>query len=271
MLGANVWFVYLAGGIKRDETKIRAFSGAAKLSLYDAKVMMGAPGPRKVAAFAKEEEAGELVLQLRQAGLNAVVVDKSRFSRLPKIFRAHKAVEAPDGLTFTIETAGTGGDAASRTFELPQPRGFVRAVVLGFYTQTTTHTERGRSKFSLSSSSKSQVREAFIHLYSEDPHTVLEIHGQKFEFPWLQQMGTVSGDLRFKQLAERLSFYYNAKLDDTLYKTPEEVNAITAALNVESTHGQSNACATTGSSSSDDSPHAMAASRIIVYSLAFGL
>src|SRR5439155_1085325 len=103
MIGDTVYFVFLAGGIKRDDAKIKAFSQAAGLSLYDAKIMLGAPGPRKVGAFAKEEEAGALVINLRQAGLPAVVVDKNRFSRLPKIFKALKAVEASDGLTFTIE------------------------------------------------------------------------------------------------------------------------------------------------------------------------
>jgi hypothetical protein len=271
MLGDTVYFVYLAGGIKRDEAKIKAFSQSAGLSLYDAKVMLGAPGPRKVAAFTKEDEAGALVINLRQAGIPAVVVDKNRFSRLPKIFKGLKAVENPDGLVFTIETAPTSADPMARVFELPQPKGFVRAVVLGFYTQTTTHTETGRSKFSMSTASKSQVRAPFVHVYSEDPHTVLEIHGPRFEFAWLQQMGTVSGDLRSKELARKLAAYYGAKLDETLYNTPEEVGAITSALNVDSTHGQSSAGLRTGSSSSDDSPLALAASRIIVYSLVFGL
>ena len=271
MIGGNVFFVYLAGGIKRDDAKVKAFSQAAKLSLYDAKVMLGAPGPRKVAAFAKEEEAGALALDLRQAGLPAVIVDKNRFSRLPKIFKALKAVESEDGLTFTIETVATSTDPEARVMELPQPKGFVRAIVLGFYTQTTTHTDSGRSKYSMSSSSKSLVRSPFVHLYSEDPHTVLEIHGQKFEFSWLQQMGTISGDQRFRQLAVMLGGFYGAQVDTTLFQTPEEVNTITAALNVDSTHGQSSAGFRTGSSSSDDSPLALAASRIIVYSLVFGL
>lgn len=271
MIGQNIFFVYLAGGIKKDDAKVKAFSVAAGLSLYDAKVMLGAPGPRRVAAFAKEEEAGALALELRQAGLSAVVVDKARFSRLPKIFKALKAVEAPDGLNFTIETAATPTDPEAHLFDLPQPRGFVKAVVLGYYTQSTTRTESGRSKFTVTTSSTSQVRAPFVHLYSEDPHTVLEIHGPRFEFAWLKEMGTVSGDLRFKQLAEKLSFYYGAKLDETLYRTPEEVNAITAALNVDSAHGQASSGVASGASSSDDSPLALAASRIIVYSLVFGL
>jgi hypothetical protein len=271
MIGTNVYFVYLAGGIKRDDAKIKAFSQAAKLSLYDAKVMLGASGPRKVAAFAKEEEAGALALDLRQAGLPAVIVDKSRFSRLPKIFKALKAVETEEGLVFTIETAPAAGDPSARFFELPQPKGIVRAVVLGFYTQTTTHTESSRSKYAVSSSSKSQVRAPFIHLYSEDPHTVLEVFGPKFELSWLQQMGTISGDLRFRQLAEKFAAYYGARLDMTIFQTPEEVISITAALNVDSAHGQGSAGLRTGTSSSDDSPLALAASRIIVYSLVFGL
>ena len=174
-------------------------------------------------------------------------------------------------LNFTIETAATVTDPQAHVSELPQPRGFVKAIVLGYYTQSTKRTESGRSKFSISMSSTSQIREPFVHLYTEDPHTVLEIHGPKFEFAWLQQMGTVSGDLRSKQLAEKLGAFYGAKLDATLYNTPEEVGAITAALNVDSTHGQSSAGLRTGSSSSDDSPLALAASRIIVYSLVFGL
>lgn len=273
MLGANVYFVYLAGGIKKDDAKIKAFSEAAKLSLYDAKIMLGAPGPRKVGAFAKEEEAQEMTLALRQAGFIAFVIDKLRFSRLPKIFKALKATEdaGGTGLTFTIETAPTSAEPAAHVFELPQPKGFVKAVILGYYTQSTTRTDSGRSKFSITTSSTSQIREPFIHLYSEDPHTVLEIHGQRFEFSWLQKMGTISGDLRYKELAGKLAAYYGAKLDDTIFKTPEEVNTITAVLNVESSHGQSSRGAMTGTASTDDSPLALAASRIIVYSLVFGL
>lgn len=271
MIGANVFFVYIAGGVKRDDAKVKAFSAALKLSLYDAKVMLGAAGPRRVAAFAKEDEAVAAALELRQAGFVSFVIDKARFSRLPKVFKALKAVEDPSGLVFTIETAPTAAEPVAHVFELPQPKGLVKAVVLGFYTQATTHLDRGRSKFALATSNTTQVRAPFLHLYSEDPHTVLEIFGQRFEFAWLQQMGTLSGDLRFKDLSEKLAAYYGAKLDQTLYRIPEEVNAITSALNVEAARGQAGAGLTTGSSSSDDSPLALAASRIIVYSLVFGL
>jgi hypothetical protein len=271
MIGANVFFVYLAGGIKRDDAKIKAVSSAANLSLYDAKVMLGAAGPRRLAAFSKQEEAEALTLTLRQAGLTAMVIDKSRFSRLPKIFKALKAVEDEAGLVFTIETAPTSAEPVAHVFELPQPKGFVKAVVLGYYTQSTTHLDRGRSKFSLSTSNTTQIRAPFVHLYSEDPHTVLEIFGPKFEFSWFQTMGTLSGDHRFRDLADKLTSFYGAKLDTTLFKTPEEVNAITSALNVEATHGQGSSGIATGSSTSDDSPLALAASRIIVYSLVFGL
>ena len=273
MIGSNVYFVYIAGGIKRDEAKIKAFAGATKLSLYDAKIMLGAPAPRKVGAFAKEEEAQAMAVDLRQAGFVAFVIDKVRFSRLPKIFKALKAVEDPAGmgLNFTIETAPTSAEPTAHIFELPQPKGFVKAVILGYYTQSTTRTDAGGSKYAIKTTSTSQIRAPFVHLYSEDPHTVLEIFGQRFEFSWLQQMGTISGDLRFKALAEKLAAYYGAKLDMTMFQTPEEVNTITAVLNVESTHGQSSTGAKTGSASSDDSPLALAASRIIVYSLVFGL
>jgi hypothetical protein len=71
-------------------------------------------------------------------------------------------------------------------------------------------------------------------------------------------------------MAELLAEYYKAKLDTTIFKTPEEVTAITAALNVNAAHGIPSVGATGGSSSSDDTPIAMAASRIIVYSLVYG-
>src|SRR5688572_9571534 len=123
------WLVYIAGMKgKRDDSKVKPFAEALGVGLYDAKVMMGAPGPRRVAAFAKEEEAQEKTLALRQIGIVAVVVDKDCFSRLPKIFKALKAVEQPDGLLFTIETPPAAGDLQARISELPQPKGFVRAV-----------------------------------------------------------------------------------------------------------------------------------------------
>jgi hypothetical protein len=271
MIGSG-YFVFIPGGLKRDDALIRKFAEALKLGLYDAKIILGAPGPRKVAAFAKQEEAEMQALALRQAGISGFVVDKDRFSRAPKILRALKAVEDPAGLVFTIETTPTGGDlGAERTFELPQPRGFVRAAILGYYTQTTTHRDGTRSKMGGSSGSQSKVEEPFIHLYSEDPHTILEVRGPKFEYAWLHTLGTLSGSSRMERLADHLGSLYGALVDKTLFRQPGEVSAITAALNVDLTRGQSSAGVATSAASADDTPVAMAASRIIVYSLVFGL
>jgi hypothetical protein len=268
MIGPN-YFVYLPGGIKRDEAMIKAVAAATGTGLYEAKVMLGAPGPRKVGAFAKEEDAQAQALQLRQAKLNAFVIDKARFSRAPKIFKALRAVPDETGLVFTIETAPAPGQVAAQIFDLPQPKGLVRAVVLGVYTETKTHIDT-KSKYA-SGPSRSDVREPFIHLYSEDPHTILEVRGPKFQWAELQKLQGVLGDLRWIKMAELFAGFYEAKLDTTIFKTPEEVNAITAALNVDAAHGMSSKGATGGTSSSDDTPLAMAASRIIVYSLVFGL
>jgi len=265
------YFVYLPGGIKRDDAKVKALAEATKQGLYEAKVMLGAPGPRKVGAFVKEEDALSQAAQLRTAGLNAFVIDKARFSRAPKIFKALKAVENETGLLFSIETAPAPGQIHAQFFDLPQPKGLVQAVILGAYTETKTHTDVSRSKFAVSSSSKSEIREPFVHLYSEDPHTILEVSGPKFEWAGLQKLQGILGDIRWFKMAELFADYYKCKLDVTLFKTPEEVNTITAALNVDAAHGASATGARSGSSTSDDTPLAMAASRIIVYSLVFGL
>lgn len=270
MMVAN-FFVYIPGGIKRDDAKVQAMAKATGLGLYEAKVMLGAPGPRKVGAFAKEEEAQGQAVQLRDGGLNAFVIDKARFSRAPKVFKALKAVENPDGLVFSIETAPAPGQVNAQFFDLPQPRGIVQAVVLGVYTETKTHSSGGKGRFSVSSSSRSEVREPFLHLYSEDPHTILEIRGPKFEWDRLQQLQGILGDQRWIKMGELLAEYYKAKLDTTLFKSPGEVVAITGALNVDAAHGMASQGATGGSSTSDDTPVAMAASRIIVYSLVYGL
>jgi hypothetical protein len=265
------FFVYIPGGIKRDDAKVKAMAQATGLGLYEAKVILGAPGPRKVGAFGKEEDAQAQALALRQGGINAFVIDKARFSRAPKIFKALKAVENEAGLVFSIETAPAPGELNAQFFDLPQPKGFVRAVVLGYYTETKTHSESARSKYTVTSSSRSEVREPFIHLYSEDPHTILEVRGAKFEWAALQSLKGVYGDQRWVQVADIFAKYFGAKLDITLFKTPEEVTAITAALNVDAAHGIASKGATGGTASSDDTPIAMAASRIIVYSLVFGL
>ena len=265
------YFVYIPGGIKRDDAKVKAMAQATGLGLYEAKVILGAPGPRKVGAFPKEEDAQGQALALRQGGINAFVIDKGRFSRAPKIFKALKAVENEMGLVFSIETAPAPGELNAQFFDLPQPKGIVRAVVLGYYTETKTHSDSSRSKFTVTSSSRSEVREPFVHIYSEDPHTILEVRGAKFEWAALQTLKGVYGDQRWVQVAEIFAKYYSAKLDLTLFKTPEEVTAITAALNVDAAHGISSKGATGGTASSDDTPVAMAASRIIVYSLVFGL
>ncbi|HLY74089.1 MAG TPA: hypothetical protein VKU80_08225 [Planctomycetota bacterium] len=265
------YFVYLPGGIKRDDAKVKALADATKQGLYEAKVMLGAPGPRKVGAFVKEEEALAQAAQLRTSGLNAFVIDKARFSRSPKVFKALKAVENEIGLNFSIETAPAPGQINAQFFDLPQPRGLVKAVILGAYTETKTHTDVARSKFTVSSSSKSEIREPFVHLYSEDPHTILEVRGPRFEWEALQKLQGILGDLRWFKMAELFADYYKCKLDVTLFKTPEEVNAITAALNVDAAHGTVLGGGRGGSSSVDDTPLAMAASRIIVYSLVFGL
>src|SRR6185295_8288788 len=197
------------------------------------------------------------------------VIDKLRFSRAPKVFKALKAVENETGLMFTIETAPAPGQIQAQIIDLPQPKGMFQAVILGVYTETKTHLDTSRR--SSSSSSRSEVREPFIHLYSEDPHTILEVRGPRFEWAGLQKLQGMMGDQRWLKMAELFAEYYKAKLDATIFKVPEEVNAITAALNVDAAHGMASKGATGGTASSDDTPLAMAASRIIVYSLVFGL
>jgi len=256
MIAAN-YFVYLPGGIKRDDAKVRVMADATGLGLYEAKVMIGAPGPRKVGAFGKEEEAQALALKLRQGGLNAFIIEKARFSRAPKIFKALKAVENEMGLVFSIETAPAPGEVNAQFFDLPQPKGLVQAVILAAYTQTN-----------IAGVSRSEVREPVIHLYSEDPHTILEVRGPKFDWAGLKKLQGLLGDMRWIKMAELFAEYYKAKLDTTLFKTPAELTAVTAALNVDAAHGMAGKG---GAASSDDSPVAMAASRIIVYSLVFGL
>ncbi len=263
------YFVYLPGGIQRDEAKIKAVAQATGQGLYEAKVMLGAPGPRKVGAFLTEEQAEAQAVQLRQSKLNAFVIDKQRYSRTPKIFKALKAVENADGLLFSIETAPAPGEVNAQFFDLPQPKGLVRAVVLGAYAEVKTHTSAG--KYSTGSGSKSEVREPFLHLYSEDPHTILEIRGPKFEWAGLKSLQGIFGDPRWLKMAELFAGYYKARLDTTLFKFPDEVAAITAALNVDAAHGMGSTGSSGGTSSSDNTPLAMAASRIIVYSLVFGL
>ena len=194
MIGPN-FFVYLPGGIKRDEAMIKAVAEATGTGLYEAKVILGAPGPRKLGAFVKEEDAQAQALQLRQAKLNAFVIDKARFSRAPKIFKALRAVPDEMGLLFTIETAPTPGQLNAQVFDLPQPKGLVRAVILGMYTETKTYSDP-KGKFSMGPS-KSDVSEPFIHLYSEDPHTILEVRGPKFQWAELQKLQGQFGDQRW--------------------------------------------------------------------------
>ena len=230
MFGPN-FLVYISGQGQRDNAKVEAFAKILGLSKYDAKVMLGAPGPRRVDALAKEEEAEGRALELRMAGFVSFVINKDRFSRLPITFKALKAVENESGLLFTIER---GGDV----MELPQPKGLVRAVILGLYTQTTTHSDGASRRLRVSTQSKSHIREPFIHLYSEDPHTILEIRGTQFELAWLKDLESEISDTRWQKLAERFAAYYQTKFDDTLFRVPEEVNVITSALNVSESHGQ---------------------------------
>ncbi len=263
------FLVYIAGQAKRDDEKVKAFAGVLGLGLYDAKVLLGAPGPRRVASFVKREEAEAKALQLRQAGFLSVVVDKDRFSRAPKVFKALKAAEQPDGLLFTIETAPAPGEVQARVMEYPQPKGFVRAVVLGCYTQTTRIASGAGSAQKVSTTSRSEIRAPFLHLYAEDPHTILEIHDPRFDFRWLKEIG-VYGDPRWIQLAERFGAYYGAPVDRTLFKVPEEVQIITNPLNVDAAAGGAGSGPAAAVASSDDAPLAMAASRIIVYAAVFG-
>jgi hypothetical protein len=149
--------------------------------------------------------------------------------------------------------------------ELPQPKGFVRAVVAGVTRQTA---EAGSGK--KVASSLHEVREPFLHLYSEDPHTIVEIRGPRFECAWLKDLAGMMGDQRWLRLSERFAGYYGAKLDTTLMGAPEEPQAITAALNVDPVRGQGGGAAG-GAKSVDDTPVVLAASRVIVYTLVYGV
>ena len=268
MIGPG-FLVYLAGQAKRDDALIPVFSRILGISLYDAKIGLGAPGPRRVASFNTQEEAEAKVLELRQAGLTAIVIEKDRYSRAPRIFKALKAVEQPDGLLFTIETAPAPGEIQARIMELPQPKGLVRGMVLGCYTQINVHVDGG-ARNKVSTTTKSALRAPFLHIYADDPHTILEIHDPRFDFPWLKQIG-VYGDLRWITLAERFAAYYQIKFDSTIFKTQEEVQVITTPLNVDPLKGKAGSGPSSSASSSDDAPLAMAASRVIACATIFGL
>ncbi len=261
MIGPN-YFVYISWQGQRDDAKVRAFASILRLAPYDAKIMLGAPGPRKVAAHAKIEDAERQVIELRQAGFTAIVVDKQKFSKSPALFHAIRAVETPQGMTFSLD----------RLPDFDLPKGAVRAVILGYYTESTRHTDNvGPRGFSHTIASTTRVRNPFIHVYSDDVHTVLDIRGPKFEYAWLDGQGTLAAEQRWPKLAERLASYYGALLEATLFKYPDEVNAITAALNVSMETGQAASAVTGGHTLSDDTSVALAASRVIVQCRVYGL
>jgi len=203
-------------------------------------------------------------------GLNAFVIDKLRFSRAPKIFKALKAVETPDGLLFTIETAPAPGQLTAQIIDLPQPRGLVQAAILGFYTETKRHTDVGRSKFSVSSSSKSEIREPFVHLYSEDPHTILEVRGPKFEWAAsgkFREYWAISTGRGWRALFGLLQVQAGRHALQDAGRSEHDHRRPQRGRGPRHVGGGGRG----GSSSSDDTPLALAASRIIVYSLVFGL
>jgi hypothetical protein len=266
-VGPN-FFVYIAGGQPRDDAKLRAFAAAFGLAVVEAKMVLGAPGPRKVAAFAKLQDADMKVLELRQAGITAIVIDKDRFSRAPRLLPAIQALEDPQGLTFKFDKVPGLPDLP----DLPAPKGFVRAVVLGYYTQSTTRVSAlGPKAYKQTVTSTSKVQNPFIHLYLEDVHTIVDIRGPRFEFGWLQNYATLSGDLRWTRLAEELAAYYGARLDTTLFRSPDEVVPITTALNVSSVSGVGGVGSASSASYSDDTPLVLAASRVIVQTTVYGL
>jgi hypothetical protein len=261
MIGPN-FFVYISWQGQKDDAIVRSFASILKLAPYDAKIMLGAPGPRKVAAHVKLEDAERQILELRQAGFTAIIVDKQKFSKSPALFRATRAVETPQGMTFSLE----------RLPDFDLPRGIARAVVLGYYTESTRHTSNvGPRGFSSTISGITRVRNPFIHVYSDDVHTVLDIRGPKFEYAWMEGQNTLSSEQRWPKLAERLAAYYGALLDTPLFKYPDEVGAITAALNVAMDSGQAASSATGGNTLSDDTLVALAASRVIVQCRVYGL
>lgn len=255
------FLVYSAGGGERDEVRTRAMAKVLGLSAYDARMLIAAPGPRRVAAFVKQEEAEAKALELRQAGVTGFVVDKARFSRLPVILRALSCTENEEGCVFRINRGG-------EEMEYPQPKGIVRAVVLGSYSQTTIRQEI-RGRFAGQSTQKTVRREPFVHVYADDPHTVLEITGTGFTSAWVRDLGPATGDLYWQQLATKFAVIYGAAISTLLFRTPEEQDMITAPLNVTAVGGGIGPRGKTGAV--EDSPIAMAASRIVAYSIAFGL
>lgn len=261
MIGPN-FFVYVSWQGPRDDAKVRAFASILGLAPYDAKILLGAPGPRKVAAHAKLEDAERQALELRKAGFTAIIIDKQKFSRAPALFRAIGAVETPEGMTFTLD----------RLPDFNLLKGAARAVVLGYYTEATRRTDTvGPRGFSSTVSGTTRLRNPFIHVYSDDVDTILDIRGPKFAYEWLDHQPTLAAEQRWPRLAERLASYYGVLLDTTLFKSPDEVEPITAALNVTMNAGQSVSGLAGGESLTDDTPVVLAASRVIVQCRVYGL
>jgi len=261
VIGPN-YFVYVFWQGPRDEAKVRAFASILGLAPYDAKILLGAPGPRKVAAHARLEDAERQVLELRKAGFMAVLIDKQKFSRAPALFRALGAVEVPDGMIFTLD----------RLPDFHLVKGSARAVVLGYYTEATRRTDVvGPRGFSSTVSGTTRLRNPFIHVYSDDVDTILDIRGPKFSYAWLDQQPTLAAEQRWPRLAEHLASYYGVLLDTTLFRSPDEVNPITAALTVAMDSGPAASGLGGGHSLTDDTPVVLAASRVIVQCRVYGL
>ncbi len=261
MIGPN-FLVYIRWQGQRDDAKIRTLASILRVSPYDAKIVLGAPGPRKVAAHARIEDAERQALELRQAGFTAIIIDKQKFSRAPALFTALRAVETPSGMKFSLERMPD--------FELP--RGSARAVILGYYTEATSRTDFvGPRGFVQKISSTTHLRNPFIHIFSDDVHTVLDIRGPKFDCAWLGGMESLSAEQRWPALAAKFASYYGVLLDDTLFRHPDEINAITAALNVTVVAGRPGAMDMGGQTCSDDTAVALAASRVIVQCRVYGL
>lgn len=261
MIGPN-YLVYVSWQGPKDDAKVRTFASILGLAPYDAKILLGAPGPRRVAAHAKLEDAERQALELRKAGFTAIIIDKQKFSKAPALFRAIGAVETPEGMIFTLD----------RLPEFHLLKGAARAVVLGYYTEATRRTDTvGPRDFSHMVSAVSRLRNPFIHVYSDDVHTILDIRGPRFAYEWLDRQPTLSAEQRWPRLAERLASYFGVLLDTTLFKFPDEVEPITAALNVMMDTGPAGSGLTGGQSLTDDTPLVLTASRVIVQCRVYGL
>lgn len=230
------FFVVLPGSAVGTEESVSLLSRTAGIPVIEARLALNSRFPRRIAECSTQEEAVDLVMNLRAVGFDAFPIPRGMLERPPFVVEARGAALGPDFVRWTpFESAADPPPELGRIVDrgLEQRVGQLRWIFHGTFESAkriTTDTlvqdpystctpygfPRSRSSETVSGDSI-----PVLLLFGATPHACVVVRSPGFNFQCLGSERALTGGASLIKLKDRLrSLFPECRYDDLLLKSP---------------------------------------------------